>query len=127
LASLKATEDYYTTQMEVAKPVAYWTIKGARHAKQAGKWGCWLFCYSALAAPLVLIMYGADFVTAIKNANSLGSSSALPFAVLLTAGLAVATTIAFWIARFLSRLYLSERHMAMDADARAVMARTFLA
>jgi hypothetical protein len=37
------------------------------------------------------------------------------------------TSIVFWAGRILTRLYLSELHLGIDAQERAVMAQTYLA
>jgi hypothetical protein len=37
------------------------------------------------------------------------------------------TTVVFWIGRILVRMYLSDRHLATDADERRTMIMTFLA
>jgi hypothetical protein len=37
------------------------------------------------------------------------------------------TTVAFWIGRIILKIYLSERHLATDAEERRTMVMTYLA
>ncbi|MEJ6850707.1 DUF6161 domain-containing protein [Sinorhizobium fredii] len=48
------------------------------------------------------------------------------YLILVTLGVVI-TTIVFWAGRILTRLFLSEHHLAIDAEERAVMAQTYLA
>jgi hypothetical protein len=47
--------------------------------------------------------------------------------VVFSGGLAMFSTLVFWLGRLLTRPYLSERHLKTDADKRAVMTKTYLA
>lgn len=124
--SIKSTEAHFTTRMELAAPVDYWNEKANIHVTNERAWGQRLFWYSLTAAPLTIAVYVGCFTLAWLNIGTV-KAEALPIFVLASAALAVFTTIVFWIARFLVRLFLSERHMAIDAKARAVMTKTFLA
>lgn len=47
--------------------------------------------------------------------------------VVISGGLLLLSTIAFWVGRLLTKLYLSEHHLRNDAEERAVMTTTYLA
>ena len=45
----------------------------------------------------------------------------------LAGGALTVTTFAVWIGRLITRIYLSEKHLRMDAEERAIMTQTYLA
>jgi hypothetical protein len=74
----------------------------------------------------ILLTIAFDHAAALLPAT-LGEH--LPLAALFKAGaFAILTTsIAFWIGRVLLRIYLSNQHLATDAEERMTMVMTFLA
>jgi Family of unknown function (DUF6161) len=83
-----------------------------------------LFWYAVLGTALLGAAFGLVYAK-VRPAYSDPSFQAHLLAITLPFGVLV--TILFWIGRFLSRLYLSERHLAIDAKLRATMAKTYLA
>lgn len=59
--------------------------------------------------------------------QKVGSDNELAAGVLFFGALAVWTTGALWATRIMSRIYMSEHHLAVDAGERATMATTYLA
>lgn len=117
---------FYMSHMELEAPVEYWRIKGDSHGESAKIWGRVLIGY-AIVGTLLLF---AVFILAYSYASDLMASPETKPAsllVLISAGVAAGTTILFWIARFITRLYLSERHMTIDAKLRTTMVKTYLA
>ena len=53
------------------------------------------------------------------------NSTALYFIV--SGGLATFAGVIFWVGRLLTKLYLSEHHLRIDAEERAIMTTTYLA
>jgi hypothetical protein len=114
--------------MKLKAPVEYWNQKAEEHHYASRWWlaslGIWAVLGSGALLYLFHTVYGvaANLVHATQPQTSTGSAL-----IVLSAGAAVGTTIIFWVARFLSRLFLSERHMAIDAKLRSTLAQTYLA
>jgi hypothetical protein len=113
----------YTTAMEIQGPVDYWTAKYKEHKKAARVWGAILVGYAVAGCVAIAFILHFAYTYALAATEQVYSHVTLVF----SASIALSVTVLFWIARFLSRLYLSERHMAIDAKLRAVMAKTYLA
>lgn len=134
-ADIQAVHATYQEQMRLQEPVKYWSQKGLEHSRQAKKW-LWA---TAGAAACVLGMpaiawavadviglvpqrplFGWPSAGAIGWADILRNAKALSF-VLLASGLTI------WGLRFCARVYLSERHLATDANERSTIVMTYLA
>ncbi len=123
---LEEAHSRYTTAMELEGPVEYWTEKCRSHKRAAFWWGNALALYALVGTGSL----GFLFYLAYDHAYQLALSAENKFnhlLVLMSAAVLAATTIAFWVGRFLQRLYISERHMAIDAKQRVTMAKTYLA
>jgi hypothetical protein len=122
--NLDKVKKTYEELMALRAPVDYWKEKARHHRDQAkfykdiGLKHGWKI---ALGLTFVLcVIGGIGFFSATPDKPS----SAYLF--LITVGLVI-TTMAFWATRILVRLYMSEHHLAIDADERATMALTYLA
>lgn len=124
LDAMEATKALYMEHMALRAPVQYWTQKAAAHGAKG----------SALRVLLVkfAVRGGASLVAALlvlAGISIFGIAAGVPAGVLVvlaTIGV-VLTTIAFWAGRILTRLYLSEVHLTIDASERATMVETYLA
>lgn len=123
VSSCAAAKAFYTTDMEIRAPINYWLDERDAHKWGARIWGALLLLYTAAGSYALVYTLSKAFDYAASNTNDRLSHTDF----LVTAAVAVVITILFWIARFLSRLYLSERHMRIDAASRVTMAKTFLA
>lgn len=126
LKEIEHTRATYVEFMHLGAAVDYWQKKGTLHAVNAKWWLARLSWYSIIAFVLLLIVFAGAFWSARYVAVNASDAFNRVF-ILETAGLAAFVTVLFWVARFLSRLFLSERHMAIDAQHRAVMAEAYLA
>lgn len=124
---IQNTDTKYKEFMNLKAPVEYWQGKAEQHKNR-----------ESLARRLLIIYFPATtlFVGFIfyKIANFLLNSPKLqdgdvPIAlyVVVSGGLVILSTLAFWIGRLLTKLYLSEHHLRNDAEERAVMTTTYLA
>lgn len=125
VTSIRNTENTYTQFMQLRAPVDYWTGKSTDHATQKDKAYKNLRNYFVVLTLLLL----AAFISAGRLVVSVHDAANEPVAlyVLISAGLAVLSTIGFWIGRLLTKLYLSQHHLKTDADERATMIKTYLA
>ncbi len=110
--------------MKLKAPVDYWRDKAKAHRSEAEMyrrlliyWG-WRIGCGVLASLIVIALLSFVFVYADKPTAS--------YLILATIGIVI-TTMAFWAARIVVRLYMSEHHLSIDADERATMAMTYLA
>lgn len=122
IKSIKDTEAAYKSQMELQASVDYWTEKAKKHTLATASSQSILMWFSII---------GGCGLVALLVALSLwaGAIAGGDIAIYLkfAAVGAVAVTIVFWIARVLLRIFLSDRHLATDAEERVVMVKTFLA
>ena len=124
LERFSATEKLYREHMALKGPVEYWTQKASAHKENAGEYRAVLLSFAGIGGVILLA-----FLTGIASIAIWSETLAKhPAGYISLATLGVVTaTVVFWIARILTRLFLSEHHLAIDAEERAVMAKTYLA
>lgn len=124
IASVQGTEQLYREHMRLKGPVEYWSKKATQHQSKAKTYRNILVGFGAIGGSILIL---ALFCIA-SHAISIATSDKPPaiYLILVTIGV-VLSTIIFWAARILTRLFLSEHHLAVDAEERAVMAQTYLA
>jgi hypothetical protein len=123
-SSFQDTENLYREQMGLKAPVEYWSSKAKVHREKTESYRKILIWFSAVSGTALLVgLYRiADHAISVATADK----PSTVYLVLVTLGV-VLTTIVFWAARIITRLFLSEHHLAIDAEERAVMAQTYLA
>jgi hypothetical protein len=113
----------YHKWMETAAGNTYWTEEHDARKKSAALWGRVLTTYTVLAVfGLAVALYEAYRYAVAENGPVYAQTH-----LVVSGAIILTVTILFWIARFLTRMYLSERHMAIDANLRSVMVKTYLA
>lgn len=132
VSDINQTRETYSQYMELEAPVDYWSKKAKDHGDKAQ------IAAQRLAIFLVIftIVMGVSFYSAaqliLSDAGTLSAGNLKhqpPTAIyfLVSAALAILSTVGFWIGRIFSKLYLSEHHLQTDAEERAVMTKTYLA
>ncbi|WP_040616791.1 DUF6161 domain-containing protein [Roseibium sp. TrichSKD4] len=124
IASLQNTEATYREHMKLRAPVEYWRQKSTAHSQKSGTYRLFLFWYFLIATTLV---GGGLFGLAKYMIGIATPTTPTPVYFILGTMGVLGTTIYFWIARIMAKLFLSEHHMSIDAEERAVMAETYLA
>ncbi|QHP70005.1 hypothetical protein EI171_23535 [Bradyrhizobium sp. LCT2] len=113
----------YEIQMQLRGPVRYWQVRAAQHRKSS--------CYASIALVIFAIVAVSVLWCLFERAASHlpTGGEAIPYAALFksTAFALLMTSILFWAARILLRIYLSAYHLATDAEERRTMIMTFLA
>lgn len=122
IRSIQNTEAIYKKQMELQASVDYWTAKADKHAATADSLKRSLLRFSCFGGPGLLL----GLVVLSVLAGSVAGGDVAIYLKFVAVG-AVAVTLVFWIARILLRLFLSERHLATDAEERVTMVKTYLA
>lgn len=117
-------EKGFREQMKLKAPVKYWSEKAQKHRISAIKFRNTLLWFSGIASFVLIscLAYIAKHVVEIAT----NEKPAAVYLTLVTLGV-VLTTIVFWAARIIMRLFLSEHHLAIDAEERSVMTETYLA
>jgi hypothetical protein len=124
--SFLETERTFKEYMKLRGPVEYWEKKAQDHAlNKVNAFKNLRRYFIALGIFLGLLFVCAGFL--IHNISLSINQNPLALYLVISGGLAIFSTIGFWFARLLTRLYLSEHHLQTDAEEREVMARTFLA
>jgi Family of unknown function (DUF6161) len=124
IQKFQSTEALYKEHMRLKGPVEYWSKKAKDHVEKARDYRWYLSWFAVIGA--VVLVGGLYLLSdhAIEVASN-DKPSAI-YLILATLGI-VFSTIIFWIARVLTRLFLSEHHLAIDSEERSVMALTYLA
>jgi hypothetical protein len=118
--SVKSTEKAYLEQMRLQAAVTYWSTEATKHRRSESKIRKWLITYAIGA---VLAIVGLLLLLSHFAANS----TDLVQYVKYTAIGVLFTTVTIWVGRILLRLFLSERHLSIDAEERVTMVQTYLA
>jgi hypothetical protein len=127
VASIGATESAYKEAMKLQASVEYWRDKAKQHAAQERSALNQLQRFFPISLVVLCMLFGVSGWWVISHANDHGGSVPTALYVVLSGGLAVISTIIFWVGRLLTKLYLSEHHLRNDAEERAVMTTTYLA
>lgn len=124
IEDIRLTERLYKEQMRLQAPVDYWSAKAASHKdnSMSYRWSLILFAACGSATIILTLLLVVKYVLIFVE----GKVDPFVYVPLATLGIVVAT-IVFWVARILTRLFLSEHHLSIDAEERAVMAKTYLA
>lgn len=125
VADFKRTEDTYKSFMGLRAPADYWDAKSKEHdtAKNSDLGNVKLYFKSLIAVLVVLFVLAGVVIYRVHDSKN----EPVALYVLISGGLAVLSTIGFWIGRILTKLYLSEHHLKTDAEERRVMIMTYLA
>jgi hypothetical protein len=120
--SIQAVEAAYLEKMALKAPVQYWKTKAGEHGVREGQAARNLIVFFLIASLILGVAY-YEAGKALFDVQQVHPS----IYFIISAGLVVASTFAFWIGRLLTKLYLSEHHLRNDADERAIMTETYLA
>lgn len=116
-ANLAAIENAYDQKLALLKPVKYWNARKKLHAGKAGRFAI----ASGMAGTIILLVLGLlayKFFFAVQKGETpqvwqLGVFS-------------VAAFFSIWLERILVRLFISNMHLATDAEERVTMLQTYL-
>lgn len=120
-ADLKAA---FLEAMRLQAPAHYWQEKSEGHATAEKKAREKLLIFF----PIALLGLGIAFgVTGYMILTRPPTGNATAVYVVISGGLATIAGVVFWIGRLLTKLYLSEHHLRIDAEERKIMTTTYLA
>lgn len=118
IESLQAVKRSFTEHMNLQASVEYWTEKAEEHKRKSEK-------IRNILIGFALISTGLICLATYKLWPYMMSDQPNNF-LWITLFLFI-STVTFWAGRILVRLFLSETHLKMDAEERAIMVKTYLA
>lgn len=127
VASVRAVENTYLEAMRLQAPVEYWRKKAAEHERKEKAAASRLRLFFPGITVFLLIAFWIGGSIILTNAPQAGSPAPIAVYVVVSGALAFLATLAFWVGRLFTKLYLSEHHLRNDADERAIMTETYLA
>lgn len=128
IAELEATEAAYREAMKLDRPRQYWTTKASGHRTKANKYRWRMFTSLGISGVIGLLGLGLLFWYAHNIIlDNRDVEWPVTFFILLSGMGFVGVSILFWINRLIVRLFLSELHLAMDAEERVTMIESYLA
>jgi hypothetical protein len=127
ISSITATERAYMEFMRLKAPVEYWEEKARNHSSKEVSIRRWLYAYFPITVLLLTFVFTMCGHFLLSHPDTANSKASIAFYFVVSGGLLLASTLAFWIGRLLTKLYLSEHHLKNDAEERATMTTTYLA
>ena len=116
-ANLKAIEDTYNQKLALRKPVEYWATRGKVHAGKT-KIFAWV---SVIIGAVILAALGFLAYEIFINIPKDEKPQVWQVGVF-----SVAAFFGIWLERMLVRLFVSNMHLATDAEERVTMLQTYL-
>ncbi|HRQ25650.1 DUF6161 domain-containing protein [Hyphomicrobium sp.] len=126
ISSIENTEAAFKQQMKLRASVTYWSTQSSTHLKRGHLQKVILLGYGIAIAAAGFWAAPPFFEVVKSTAVDLEGKSTTPLLMLTGVGIFL-ISIALWGARILVRIYMEERHRAMDAAERAIMAETYSA
>ena len=143
--------DLFETQLRLRAPVKLWEARATTHEKAANRafWLFYFFSFIAIVIGVSVPFYAGDYIAEsffnticrTDDANLIGSNlegainDAKPICErvfsakgpLTITGLLLVTSLFLWITKLQYRVFLSERHLSLNASEKKAFAETFLA
>lgn len=130
----ETTHEHFFQQLQYKAPVALWSSEAASHSKRAKLIGGGMIITLAatvLAATALLFFYGSAIASMFYREKCFLLNKGCIEVFSAKGPLAVGTillsfSLAIWAVRFLSKLYISERHLAINAAERKAFTEAYL-
>lgn len=126
----------FHTQLRLRAPVALWEGRARDHDTKAGcaQIAFWAAAFLSVSFGILVPFFFGDYI-----ANSFSKQNCLPYAQqlcvttfsakgpLTIGGLLLTSSVLLWVVRMQYRIFLSERHLSLDASEKKAFAETFMA
>jgi hypothetical protein len=129
-------QDLYKTQLQYKAPVQLWERRSEKH-KQNADTSFKLFVglsvviiFLAAVVPFFAGTYIADSFYQVVCSGPDGTECSREFSArgpITVSGLLMIFSLSLWVVRLQYRVFLSERHLSLDASEKKAFAETFLA
>lgn len=132
----QALKDRFLSQMRLRAPVELWRTRAEKHRKNAtGAFVAFvILALIAIVSGALIPWLGGDYIASSFTREICNDadppSCEREFSAkgpLTVAGLLLVLSIILWLIRLQYRVYLSERHLALDAEEKCAFAETFMA
>jgi hypothetical protein len=123
---LEKTRQRYEEVMRLKAPVDYWSEKGIDHRVNVRTYRLWLTGLSIGFIPIMALVYMAGW-WALSSYTTMHPAEAVAMTLYVAGFVGAVTAVGLWFIRIVVRLYMSQHHLAVDADERASLLRTYLA
>lgn len=132
----QALKDLFHIQLRLRAPVALWEQRAVTHRGQANHAlrYFWIAAAFAILVGILVPWLAGDYIagsfTALKCLPGRPQSCVHAFSAkgpLTVAGILLTTSLILWVIRMQYRIFLSERHLSLDADERRAFAETYMA
>lgn len=135
-ADFQRLKDLFETQLRLRAPATLWKERESLH-KTAARWAMWRFLAATASALLigVLVPYCAGDYIAESFFTQVCNTAEPPVCErafsakgpLTITGLLLVLSLVMWVTRLQYRVFLSERHLCLDASEKKAFAETYLA
>ena len=126
ISEIRETDNTFREFMGLKAPVDYWRNKAKEHDKAQKSARTTLERYlGGLIVGLFLVFLGSGLL--VKVIHKIDGNDPIALYVLISGAVAVVSSLGIWMARILTKLYLSQVHLKTDAEERAIMTETYLA
>ncbi len=125
-----------TDENVIKEPVELWKTKQIEHSKSSVTARCWFISILVVAAILVVIIAGSlvsqteTFLgiskACLQGNNNVGCVDSLWTKIAISTAVMTILTLLLWLARLQMKIFLSERHLAMDARERMAFAQSYV-
>ncbi len=122
----QAVVQAHRQKLELDATSVFWTNRAVAHRARAMTLGKSAFAAGASSLLITLCAAYGLFHTASWLMGTEGAVNPLHRLIFSTAGIALVLTLCLWTTRLVVRLYMTERHLAIDADSRAALGTTYL-
>lgn len=123
---IDATKSTYEELMRLKSPTDYWATKGDDHRNSARTYRRWLTGLSIGAVLVLALAYWGGWLALYEFTNH-NPKGGIAMTLYIAGFVGAVTAVVLWFIRIVVRLYMSQHHLAADAEERASMIRTYLA
>lgn len=127
----------YRQHMELDAPVVLWSKRAVQHSKQSVSALKWFFCLGGVTVATAVgtaVCFGdqiaESFAREVCTIQNGVQSCEIVFSYegpVLAASLLVTFSVLLWATRLQYRMFLSERHLSLDAEEKTAFAKSFAA
>lgn len=134
LRKFEATHEHFVHKLQYEAPVKLWTRTEETHQRRAViaiRWFVAILLSTVVCCGIIVIFLGDDIAATFYRMSCTNKNSCVEVfsakGPLTVGSLLLSASLAIWGLRFSSKLYLSERHLAIGAAERKAFTESYLA
>lgn len=122
-------ENAYSQQMQLEKPVEFWSALALEYKKRYKSSRCWLSVLSIIFTILLFVLFSIFFGNSIQHENGLikiewSDGKVIPISAILVLG--TLTSIIIYVLRIFVKVMMSNRHLWHEAEQKEKMTNFYL-